>query len=245
MTMKYFTRAWLLVVLAVACEPDASDRPDLLEPPAGPRAAVPPPTVSADAGSPVPAPTPAVRADVRSAQEKPKPAPAKVVQPKIAPTPPRKEAPRTVATQAKAAPSSPRPPGTQATPEPEAAVTLEKGTDTLALMDLTIARDIQDRLPVGVATHFPEVPSKFQCYSVFKNTGEATTATHVWRRGDRVVSRVELSVGKSPRWRTWSRQRLSSAWAGRWSCEVLGPDGVRLGMASVTAGPRGAEEQGP
>ncbi|PKN54725.1 MAG: hypothetical protein CVU56_25075, partial [Deltaproteobacteria bacterium HGW-Deltaproteobacteria-14] len=54
--------------------------------------------------------------------------------------------------------------------------------------------------------------------------------------GGRLVSRVELEVGKSPKWRTWSRQRTREDWIGPWSCEVLGPDGRRIGIASFDVG---------
>ena len=44
------------------------------------------------------------------------------------------------------------------------------------------------------------------------------------------VTGVELEVGKSPKWRTWSKQRVSPHWRGVWSCEVLSPEGTQLGL---------------
>ena len=61
--------------------------------------------------------------------------------------------------------------------------------------------------------------------------------THIWRRDGKVVSRVELEVGRSPKWRTWSRQRLPASAEGRWSCEVIeGQQDLKLGTVTVSVG---------
>ncbi|MCB9786555.1 MAG: DUF2914 domain-containing protein [Deltaproteobacteria bacterium] len=108
--------------------------------------------------------------------------------------------------------------------------------DTLSLTDLAIATAVVDREPEGAAASFDTLPPLFLCYSVFDQREESATVTHVWSWNDREVARVELEVGRSPKWRTWSRQRLQPDQSGRWSCEVLAPDGRRLGLARVTVG---------
>ncbi|MGM0576333.1 MAG: DUF2914 domain-containing protein [Myxococcota bacterium] len=110
------------------------------------------------------------------------------------------------------------------------------GTERLGLVDLAVATGVRERTPEGVSPTYEEMPDLFYCYTAFDNPDEPVTVTHVWRRGDRVVSRVELEVGVSARWRTWSRQRVKPSWTGTWSCEVLAPGGERLGLARVSAG---------
>ena len=115
-------------------------------------------------------------------------------------------------------------------------VELRGAVDGLKLVDLAIATEVKRREPLGVGDHFADVPRMFHCFCVFENRQQATNVTHVWKRDGRVVSRVELEVGKSPKWRTWSRQRLQPTWAGKWTCEVQTMTGRMLGLAAVRAG---------
>ena len=119
--------------------------------------------------------------------------------------------------------------------ELRAGVKVWPGSGT-TLVDLAIATEIKGRKPVNVSDRYAEMPDMFLCFNALKNSVEDAQVTHIWRRGDRIISRVELSVGRSPHWRTWSRQRVKPTWTGEWSCEVVGPDGRRLGLASFRAG---------
>ncbi|MFT7580258.1 MAG: hypothetical protein ACI9MR_001927 [Myxococcota bacterium] len=102
----------------------------------------------------------------------------------------------------------------------------------VTLVDLAVATEIKDRLPQNVTAVYTTMPETLFCYSVFNNPLPSATVTHVWRRGQRLVSRVELEVGKSTKWRTWSRQRTRPKWTGPWSCEVLDPEGRRIGLVT-------------
>lgn len=106
----------------------------------------------------------------------------------------------------------------------------------LKLVEHVVAAALDDKLPADVRLHYPNTPEILYCYSVFENPLPDTTVTHVWRRGSRLVSRVELEVGRSPKWRTWSKQRTQPHWTGLWSCEVLGPDGQQLGLTVFQIG---------
>ena len=134
-------------------------------------------------------------------------------------------------TTATTAPSPQRAgPGTEIRP---GARTWAPKMGTTKLIDLAVADaiDKKKRLPVQPATSYGTPPERLFCYTVFDNPEAKATVTHVWRRGKRLVSKVELEVGKSSRWRTWSRQRTRPHWIGPWSCEVLDADGHRLGLA--------------
>lgn len=106
----------------------------------------------------------------------------------------------------------------------------------LKLVELVVGTALEDKLPTDVKTHYPSPPEILYCYSVFENPEGDATVTHVWRRGSRLVSRVELEVGNSPKWRTWSKQRTQPHWTGLWSCEVLGADGQQLGLTVFQIG---------
>lgn len=106
----------------------------------------------------------------------------------------------------------------------------------LKLVELVVGTALEDKLPTDVATHYATPPEILYCYSVFENPDPDATVTHVWRRGSRLVSRVELEVGNSPKWRTWSKQRTQPHWTGLWSCEVLDQKGQQLGLTVFQIG---------
>lgn len=114
--------------------------------------------------------------------------------------------------------------------ERAAGVRIFHGPNGIELLELAVGTEIGEREALGVRRVFDTMPDRLFCYTVFDNHLAETTVTHVWRRGTRLVSRVELEVGRSPRWRTWSRQRTRADWTGAWSCEVLDAEGVRLGL---------------
>ncbi|MGB0589338.1 MAG: DUF2914 domain-containing protein [Myxococcota bacterium] len=119
---------------------------------------------------------------------------------------------------------------------PRPGVELRGAVDGLKLVDLAIATEVKRREPTGIDSRFATLPRRFHCFCVFENRQQTTQVTHVWKRDGRVVSRVELEVGKSPKWRTWSRQRLQPSWTGNWTCEVQSASGRILGIASARAG---------
>lgn len=106
----------------------------------------------------------------------------------------------------------------------------------LKLLELEVGTALVDRQPSDVRLRYPTTPEVLYCYTVFENPIPDVTITHVWRRGSRLVSRVELEVGRSPKWRTWSKQRTRKHWTGLWSCEVLGTDGRQLGLTVFQIG---------
>jgi hypothetical protein len=143
---------------------------------------------------------------------------------------------------APAAPSPPQPaapavdpPGAGTSPRPGVLIA-EVSDANLTLLDLALAPAVVNREPEGASDRFEETPPLFVCFTSFDQRSDPMTITHVWTWNDREMARVELEVGKSPKWRTWSRQRLQPEQTGRWACEVLGPDGRRLGLARVTVG---------
>ncbi len=64
------------------------------------------------------------------------------------------------------------------------------------------------------------------------NDGAPVTLTLVWRRGGREVSRQQLEVGRSPRWRTWGSWRARGQ-AGGVEVQVLDPSGATLHTAQI------------
>lgn len=102
------------------------------------------------------------------------------------------------------------------------------------LTTMAVGSGVENRAIVGEADNFLDGTGKVFCWSDLSNADEPSTVNHIWRYGDREIARHTLNVGKSRRFRTWSYQRMSSRRQGTWSCEVVGPDGARLGMTEFT-----------
>ncbi len=53
------------------------------------------------------------------------------------------------------------------------------------------------------------------------NSSAAGNSRHTWYQGDAQVAEVDLRIGVSPEWRTWSSKRIvSKAHAGNWKVVV-------------------------
>jgi hypothetical protein len=67
----------------------------------------------------------------------------------------------------------------------------------LRLVELTVGTGLDEKLPIGIQSHYPAIPEILYCYTVFENPDPEQTVAHVWRRNGRLVSKVELEVGQS------------------------------------------------
>lgn len=77
--------------------------------------------------------------------------------------------------------------------------------------------DVADKICVGEARRFGPDVGTIWAYAEVDNRGEPLPIEMVWRRDGRAVFTAELSVGRSRRWRTWSRKRVGARDAGGWT----------------------------
>lgn len=101
------------------------------------------------------------------------------------------------------------------------------------LVDMAVASAVAERQPQDPGDTFPADVDTLYCWTAIHNTGEPTKVQYVWRHGDQTVTTLTVSVGKSIRWRSWTRQRTGGR-TGAWSCEILDESGASLGKATVT-----------
>jgi hypothetical protein len=124
-------------------------------------------------------------------------------------------------------------------------VELAEGTEQMKLVSLAVGIAVEERTAVGVADRFTVIPPRVHGHSVVDSRAPESTIIHTWRRGARIVSRVELQVGKSPAWRTWSRQRIRPEWADQWSCAASTLEGHLLGVATFEVVGDAGASKGP
>ena len=94
----------------------------------------------------------------------------------------------------------------------------------LEVVDAVITTAVIDREPVDNVEVFPLQNGQLYCFSRIAGADEPTVVYHVWYRGERMVSRVELPVNSS-NWRTWSAKRFLEGWSGEWHVEIQDVDG--------------------
>mgnify|MGYP000409604186 CR=1 FL=1 len=89
----------------------------------------------------------------------------------------------------------------------------------LEAVDSVITTAIVDREPVDKVQAFPVASGKLYCFTRVVGAEEPTVVYHVWFRGDRLMSRVELAVN-SNNWRTWSAKKFTGDQSGAWRVEI-------------------------
>ncbi len=105
------------------------------------------------------------------------------------------------------------------------------------LVDVMFARDVVNREPVGVfepgahcdkeagsSRQVPVIDSETERKVIFFNRIKSSAAgilRHTWYQGDAQVAEVDLRIGVSPGWRTWSSKRIvPKAHVGNWQVVV-------------------------
>ena len=113
-------------------------------------------------------------------------------------------------------------------------VTLVERAESPKLNDLAVAPRVVDKQPDGASNSHPADVGTLYCWASIQNSGEQTSVKTIWRFQDRVIAEPEATVGKSIRWRSWTRQRINPDLKGAWSCEIVDAQGTSLGKAEFT-----------
>jgi hypothetical protein len=104
---------------------------------------------------------------------------------------------------------------------------------TAANVEIVIARDVVDRVPVDSASTFPADVGQVACWT--RVSGMAgDSIQHVWIHGEDEFP-VTLQIG-SPEWRTWSTKNIEPERTGEWRVEVRDATGAVLATARFTIG---------
>ncbi len=98
-------------------------------------------------------------------------------------------------------------------------------------VEMVIARDIADRMPVDSASTFQAGIARVACWT--RVSGAAgTTIHHVWIHNGQEFP-VPMEIGGSP-WRVWSTKVIQRDWTGDWRVEVRNASGTVLATSSFT-----------
>lgn len=103
----------------------------------------------------------------------------------------------------------------------------------LVVDEAVICKAVVDRMPQDQGEKFPADVGRVYCFCRISGAVEATTITHVWKKGETEMATVELNVGASP-WRTWSSKTLDPSWTGAWTVEIKDAQGTVVQTLSFT-----------
>ena len=106
------------------------------------------------------------------------------------------------------------------------------GTE-VTIRDFVIARDIVDREPVEVTDSFLTSDSRAFAFARINNPGDPTTLSFMWTYNSVHHATVDLKIGTSVSWRTWSSIELAP---GNWEIKVVTEDGTVIAKTAFTVG---------
>jgi len=101
----------------------------------------------------------------------------------------------------------------------------------LIIRDFVLSRGIEGREPADRTEAFRTTDGQAYAFLRIANDGPPTDLTIVWRYEGAVHGTVDLAIGSSPGWRTWSSANLKP---GDWTVEVSDAEGVVLAQRQFT-----------
>jgi hypothetical protein len=112
---------------------------------------------------------------------------------------------------------------------PKLAATVEN--PDIAVHDLVLARDVIDREPAELTATFSPRDGRAFAHAKIYNPGAPTEVSFVWLYDDALYATVDMKVGTSVRWRTWSSAEV---WLGKWRVQIVSADGQVLAENDFT-----------
>jgi hypothetical protein len=120
----------------------------------------------------------------------------------------------------------------------EVDLTEDAPTPTLKVVDLAIGAGVHQRTLQGQAERFPARGQRLWGHVTLANSGPPTFVTMVWKHEGKARWRIDLRVGESPAWRTWSRYTMKPLRdLGHWEVEVLDATGRSLAVTQFIVAP--------
>lgn len=104
-------------------------------------------------------------------------------------------------------------------------------SDTLEckVLAITLCKQVENREPVNVGEEFSVADGQIYCFTpVFNRKGDAIIK-HLWYREGVLMFSIDLKIGSSDRWRTWSSKSLYPGFEGNWEVVVKTADDMELG----------------
>ena len=108
----------------------------------------------------------------------------------------------------------------ESSPSQEASVEeAQEGSLPFAISRFLIAGSVEDREPIGVVNVFASTTEKVYCFLEARDINETVTVAVVWYYGEKEMAKIDLTLKKGWRWRTYSSKKLAGL-SGDWKVEL-------------------------
>ncbi len=101
-------------------------------------------------------------------------------------------------------------------------------------VDIAVAKNVIDRMPVDESDSFPVDVGEVWCWTRVSGA-EGITIKHVWLRDGVEMAEVPLEISGNS-WRTYSSKTIPPYWSGDWRVEVRDEIGNVLASQDFTVG---------
>lgn len=91
----------------------------------------------------------------------------------------------------------------------------------LHVRSVAMTRAVQDRIATDIDTIFQSNVGYLYFHTIINNPEDTATIIHRWSHKGEFISQTEIKLGRSVRWRCWSRLALNPDWVGDWEASVL------------------------
>ncbi len=96
-----------------------------------------------------------------------------------------------------------------------------------AIARMIVCENVENREPVGEAEVFPASTPKVYSYLEAKDIAEDTNVSFVWHFEENQVAKVNLTLRKGSRWRTYASKNVAT-FKGDWKVELQDASGKVL-----------------
>ena len=105
----------------------------------------------------------------------------------------------------------------------------------ISVNSITFCEDVKDRTPVNPGEDFPQDVERIYCFTDINCRLDEATIQHLWYLNGKLVSTIDLKVGKAENWRTWSYKTIGPEAVGKWEVvvKVAGGDVIKMGQFAV------------
>ena len=102
---------------------------------------------------------------------------------------------------------------------------------SVVIRDFVLTHGINDREPMGTTERFDTDDARGFAFARLNNDGTPTNVSFIWELDNQVHASIDMSVGTSPGWRTWSSVTLRP---GSWRVKLMDESGLMLAEKSFT-----------
>ena len=102
---------------------------------------------------------------------------------------------------------------------------------SMVIRDFVLTHGIFEREPTGSTDNFTSSDGRGYAFARISNEGMPTQVSFVWYYGDEMHASVDMNIGTSAGWRTWSSVNLRP---GNWRVKLQDQNGMVIAERSFT-----------